>query len=211
MVSVSRKVKPDRATRRADVRTRLLTTASQMLEEGRSFTEITVEELITAADVARSTFYAHFEDKGVLLLGMVEHITAEFEVAASRWYHLPGDATRQELRDALGILMEAYVQHRPRLAAVMEAATYDPRVRAEYDQAIERRFAQLHHCLLAQQRAGGLRQDVDIATVTPWLGWMVERGLFQLLASRPSSFDKQLDGMTTVLWNALYDGARSPE
>lgn len=211
MVSVSRRVKPDRATRRSDVRTRLLTTASQMLEEGRSFTEITVEELITAADVARSTFYAHFEDKGVLLLGMIEHITSEFEIAASRWYHLPVDATRQDLRDALAILMDAYVQHRPRLAAVMEAATYDPRVRLEYEQAMDRRIAQLHHCLLTQQRAGGLRSDVDVATVTPWLGWMVERGLFQLLASRPSTFDKQLDGMTAVLWNVLYDGARSPD
>lgn len=209
MVSVSRKVKPDRAIRRADTRTRLLATASQMLEEGRSFTEITVEEIITAADVARSTFYAHFEDKGVLLLGMIEHITAEFEIAASRWYHLPADATRQQLQDSLAILLEAYVEHRPRLAAVMEAATYDPRVRAEYEQAMERRFAQLHHCLLAQQRAGGLRPDVDVATVTPWIGWMVERGLFQLLADRPRTFDKQLDGMTTVLWNALYDGARA--
>lgn len=209
MVSVSRKMKPDRASRRSDVRTRLLATASQMLEEGRSFTEITVEELITAADVARSTFYAHFEDKGVLLLGMIEHITSEFEIAASRWYHLPPDATRTELRDALAVLMDAYVQHRPRLAAVMEAATYDPRVRAEYDQAIDRRFAQLHHCLLAQQRAGGLRPDVDVASVTPWLGWMIERGLFQLLASRPATFDKQLDGMTTVLWNVLYEGTRA--
>jgi AcrR family transcriptional regulator len=208
MASVTRKAKPERALRGSAVRARLLAATESLLKRGRTFAEVTVEELITEADVARSTFYAHFEDKGLLLLELTDHVTRELEVAASRWYRLPSGATRADLRDALAALMNSHLRHRATLAAVVEAASYDPRIAAEYDRVMERRFAEMERSFRAQQRDGGLRADVDTTAVTPWIGWMTERGLFQQLRGGADGMAENLDGMTTVIWNTLYAGAR---
>jgi AcrR family transcriptional regulator len=208
MASVTRKAKPDRTQRRSEVRSRLLAAAEALLEQGRSFTEISVEDLITEAGAARSTFYAHFEDKGALLLELTDHVTSELEVAASHWYRLSRDATRGDLRDALSELMNSHLRHRFTLAAVTEAAAYDPRVRAEYEDSMARRFEEMERGFRAQQAEGGVRADVDPAQVTPWIGWMTERGLFQLLGDGPASVRAHLEGMTTVVWNTLYEGTR---
>jgi len=208
MASVTRKAKPDRARRHSEVRSRLLAAAEALLEQGRPFTEISVEDLITEAGAARSTFYAHFEDKGALLLELTDHVTSELEVAASRWYRLPRDATRDDLRAALAELMTSHLRHRSTLAAVTEAAAYDPRVRAEYEASMARRFEEMERGFRGQQAEGGVRADVDPAQVTPWIGWMTERGLFQLLGGGLASVDSQLEGMTTVIWNTLYEGTR---
>jgi TetR/AcrR family transcriptional regulator, ethionamide resistance regulator len=208
MVSVTRKAKPERSERRSGVRSRLLKATETLLERGRTFTEISVEDLITEAEVARSTFYAHFEDKGELLLELTDHVTRELEVAASRWYRLPADATRADLRDALAELMTSHLEHRLTLAAVVEAAAYDHRVRAEYERVMARRFAEMERGFRAQQRAGGVRADVDTAQVTPWIGWMTERGLFQLLGDGRHAPDARLDGMTAIIWRTLYEGTR---
>jgi AcrR family transcriptional regulator len=208
MASVTRKAKPDRPRRRSEVRSRLLAAAEALLEQGLSFTEISVEDLLTEAGAARSTFYAHFEDKGALLLELTDHVTSELEVAASRWYRLPRDATRDDLRSALAELMASHLRHRPTLLAVTEAAAYDPRVRAEYADSMARRFSEMERGFRAQQAEGGVRADVDPAQVTPWIGWMTERGLFQLLNDGPASVHRHLEGMTTVIWHTIYEGTR---
>lgn len=186
----------------------MLLSLERLLERGQRFTEISVEELITEAGVARSTFYACFEDKGALLLEMAEHVTAEVEGAAQAWYRLPADATREDLKAALRELMDAHVAHKLTLTAVVESSAYDPRVREEYTTAMSRRIAAMARSFRAQQRAGGIRDDVDVALVTPWIGWMTERGFFQLLEPKSVVTDGVLEGMTTLVWRALYDGTR---
>jgi len=49
------------------MRRRLLEVVQQLLDEGESFTEMSVERLVSEAGISRSTFYVYFEDKGDLL------------------------------------------------------------------------------------------------------------------------------------------------
>jgi AcrR family transcriptional regulator len=204
MASVTRKAKQDRAERQSAVPMKLLRAAETLLARGHAFTEISVEDLIIEAGVARSTFYAHFEDKGTLLLRLADHVTVELEEVASHWYHLPGGSTREDLRAAIGDLMAAHLRHRPTLVAVVEASAYDPGVRAEYEAAMRRRFAEMERGFRAQQLNGGVNAGIDIAQITPWIGWMTERGLFQLLSDGEPSVERHLEGMVEAVWRLLY-------
>ena len=71
MPSVTRKSHGNRAQRRDEVRRRLLAVVEQLLTEGESYAEISVERLVSEANLSRSTFYVYFEDKGDLLARVV--------------------------------------------------------------------------------------------------------------------------------------------
>jgi AcrR family transcriptional regulator len=204
MTVTIRKGRISRATRREEIARRLFTSAERLLAEGLNFAEISVEQLITGAEIARSTFYVYFEDKGALLGELAERVTQEVGDSASAWLKLGPGSTRNDLKAALAQVVDAYVRNRPMLAAVAETAAYDPRVRAQYIDVMERRFEYLNIGFRAQQAAGFIPEDRDVAAVSPWLAWMIERGLYQLTGDGHEPSAERLDGMTTVVWQALY-------
>jgi TetR/AcrR family transcriptional regulator, ethionamide resistance regulator len=207
MAMTTRKGRVSRATRREEIAQRLFTVVERMLDEGTSFAEISVEQLITSAEIARSTFYVYFEDKGALVLELADRVTREVGEAATAWFELQPGVTRNDLKAALNEIVEEYVRHRHMLAAVVEAATYDQRVRAQYAGVMQHRFEDMATGFREQQRVGVIDAGVDIEAVTPWLAWMIERGLYQLTSETETPAAERLDGMTTVVWQTLYDRA----
>jgi AcrR family transcriptional regulator len=206
MAMTTRRARVTRATRREEIALRLFAAAEQQLQDGTSFAAISVEQLITGAAIARSTFYVYFEDKGALVLELADRVTRQVGEAASAWFKLQPGATRGDLRSALGEIAAEYARHRHMLAAVAEAAAYDERVRAQYAGVMEHRFEDMSTSFRDQQRAGLIAADVDVEAVAPWLAWMIERGLYQL-TSDPEKVAAHLDGMTTIVWETLYERA----
>ncbi|MCX2934283.1 TetR/AcrR family transcriptional regulator [Mycobacterium sp. CVI_P3] len=204
MTVTTRKGRVSRATRREEIAHRLFTAAERMLDDGTSFAAISVEQLITGAEIARSTFYVYFEDKGALVLELADRVTREVGEAASAWFNLQPGATRGDLKAALGKIVKEYVRHRHMMAAVVEAAAYDERVRAQYARVMQHRFEDMATSFRAQQRAGVIAADLDIESVTSWLAWMIERGLYQLSSESDDPPADRLDGMTTIVWETLY-------
>ena len=208
MPAVTRRAKVTRAERREAICNRLFVIVERLLAEGSVFSEISVEQLITEADIARSTFYVYFEDKGALIVELMDRVTKAVGDAADDWFHLPPSATRTDLRNALARLAAAYRQHGPMMSAVIEAATYDPRVRDQYAVVMARRFEDMNGNFIPQQRDGSIRRDIDVAAVTPWLAWLFERGLYQLVGHGGAISESALDGVTSVVWQTLYEGTR---
>jgi AcrR family transcriptional regulator len=208
MPAVTRRAKQSRADRREAIGNRLFAIVERLLAEGSVFSEISVEQLITEADIARSTFYVYFEDKGALMVELMERVTKAVGDAANDWFHLPPTATRADLRNALAGLAAAYRQHGRMMSAVIEAAAYDPRVHEEYAAVMARRCEDMNRNFIPQQRDGSIRRDIDLAAVTPWLAWMFERGLNQLVGHGGAMTESALDGATSVVWQTLYEGTR---
>ncbi|WP_058854303.1 TetR/AcrR family transcriptional regulator [Nocardia jinanensis] len=202
-----------RAERRDQITQRLLHSVERILGTGIGFAEISVEQLITEADIARSTFYMYFEDKGALLLELADHVTVIMGEAARPWLELPPKSNRAVLTEALRQVVCAYFTHRHMLAAVSEAAAYDPRVREQYGQVMARRIEYMAQHFRDQQRRGSIRSDVDVPGVTPWITWMIERCLYQWLGHDErdnSQFDGSeiIDGLSSVVWHTFYEGVR---
>jgi AcrR family transcriptional regulator len=208
MPPTKRGPKVNRAERRDEIARRLFVVIEQLLANGAAFSEISVEQLITEAEIARSTFYVYFEDKGALMIELMDIVTRAIGDAAREWFSLPPAATRDELRHALACLADAYRQHGRMQSAVIESAAYDQRVGDQYAAVMERRFEDMNNSFIPQQRAGHIRSDIDVASVTPWLAWMFERGLYHLVGHGGQLSDSALDGVTSVVWQALYAGTR---
>lgn len=206
MAAVTRRAKVTRAARREEIGNRLFVVVERLLAEGSAFSEISVEQLITEADIARSTFYVYFEDKGALMVELMERVTKAVGDAAADWFNLSPAATREDLRNALARLAEAYHQHGRMMSAVIEAAAYDQRVGEQYEAVMERRSEDMNQNFLPQQRDGSIRRDIDVTAVTPWLAWMFERGLYHLVGRDSAAIEAALDGVTSIVWQTLYEG-----
>ncbi|HEX6388891.1 MAG TPA: TetR/AcrR family transcriptional regulator [Solirubrobacteraceae bacterium] len=181
----------------------------QLIDGGEPYADLSVERLITAGGISRSTFYAYFEDKGALLSAMAEDVIAELFTAGESWWSFPDDGDRAQLREALRPALETQRRHHAILGAVADTAAYDSRVREQHLRLVSEVAAKLATHVRGAQRRGTACPDLDAARVARWLIWMHERGLHQLVTpAAPAEAEKLLDALTDVVWRTLYAGYR---
>ena len=205
MPSITRRTQSSRAKRRDDVRDRLLAVVEELLADGVSYTEVSVERLVSEAQLSRSTFYVYFEDKGDLLRAWLVQIIAQIEAAASDWWQLDGTATYNDLRAALAKILHAYRPHTALMAAVFDAASYDATVREEVREMMGRNMAGLRTHIRRGQKAGWIDPDLAPAQAAAWLTWMAERVQHQVVrAADDAELEKLIDAYATIVWRALY-------
>lgn len=182
---------------------RLLDAVERTLEQtGETYAELSVERLLEASGVARSTFYYHFKDKHALVAALAEDVLVEFEREALAWWAVP--PSRSSLERATGSMFAVYWQHRVVLAAATEIAATDATVREQLDKLWGQIRAAVTGMIENGQRDNQIRSDLDPRQTTEWLVWMTERGLYQL--SRRSGRD-ELDAYTRthvdIVWATL--------
>lgn len=210
MPSVTRRSQSTRTQRRDDARQRLLGVVERLLEEGESFTEISVERLVSEAGMSRSTFYVYFEDKGDLLRAWFEDITTELRGAAADWFAIDADSSREDLRAALDKVVKTYRPHTTLMAATYDAAAYDAGVRELVEGMMATNIAGLRKHIKSGQTAGFVDPDLPAAQTAAWLQWMAERGLHQLVRTATAAeLEKLIDAYTGIVWNTLYAPARA--
>ena len=205
MPSVTRRSQSSRAQRREEIRDRLLAVVERLLSEGESYTELSVERLVSEAHLSRSTFYVYFQDKGELLRAWFTEIQAEVESAARDWWALGRSSTRGDLRAALSQVVEAYRPHTTLMAAMYDAAAYDQAVRELVEAMMEWNTAGLRKHIKTGQREGFIDPSLPAKETAAWLTWMAERGLHQLVRrAREAELERLIDAYTGIVWNTLY-------
>jgi AcrR family transcriptional regulator len=209
MPSITRTSQSSRARRREDIRDRLRAAAEELMADGESYTELSVERIGRQAGISRATFYVYFEDKGDLLRSLAEEFIERLLEAAANWWELPADATKNDLRDAMRAIFDAYIPHKVVMAAVVEVASYDAALRELFGSLLERTIEAVAAHISAGQADGYVAADLDPVRTAAWLTWMAERGLYQMVATAtPAATERLLEALTDITWNTLYEGAR---
>ncbi|MCW3040607.1 MAG: ethR 1 [Solirubrobacterales bacterium] len=209
MAPVTGRPRSSRAQRREEIRGRLLEVVEELLAEGESFTELSVERLVSRAELSRSTFYVYFEGKGDLLTAWFEGITDALEGSAAGWWALGADARREDLRAALDAIVVTYRPHATLMAAIYDAAAYDLAVRELVEGMMSTNAAALRKHIRAGQAAGFVDPALAAPQVAGWLTWMAERSLHQLIRTATDGELRGLvDAYTGIVWNTLYAPTR---
>jgi TetR/AcrR family transcriptional regulator, ethionamide resistance regulator len=185
-----------------------------LVENGVRYADLSVEAIITAGGISRSTFYVYFDDKGDLLVAMAQDVIGDLLADGASWWELPVDATSEDLRTALLVPIDTYRKHQTILGAIAETAAYDPRAQEQQQNLIDQVVAALTSYIVDAQGAEVADAHLDAARTAQWLIWMIERGLYQLVGTADDEeVERQLDALVEIVWRVVYlsgGGASGP-
>jgi AcrR family transcriptional regulator len=171
-----------------------------IIEAGESYNDLSVERIITAGGISRSTFYVYFEDKTALLRAMAQDVIADLVGVGNSWWDLEAGADRDALRAALEPPIAKYREHRTILGAVVEAAGYDGGLRAALRSLVDEVSASLAEHIRTCGAPG-----LDAERTAQWVIWMIERGLYQLVVTADDDEAERLvDALAQTVWRAVY-------
>lgn len=194
-----------RAERRDDIAAQLVGPVEALLADGRSFAELTVDEIIERSDVPRSTFYYNFREKAELLIAISETATREIVGASYALYGLGPDVTREAFGRQVRRTVETWVPHVPLMNALAETASVSPRVREQFAAGWEAAREGVAEHIRTGQANGTLRAELDPERHAAWLTWMAERGMSQLVhPAGPKERRALSDALADIVWTVLY-------
>lgn len=211
MPSLTRAPKPARKPdedRRAEFERRVLRAVEELLADGTPFTEIAVQKIAAAAQVARSTFYRYFPDKSQLLIRMAELATADLFAAAERWWGAEHTDREAGVRLAMSAMIEGFRRHRYLLLALSEVAAYDRDVGAYWRGRVATFVGLVRIRLEADRAAGRIAPDLDPAATALVLAAMVERSITTAFAVQTGIGDDELAAaLGRSIWLVVYGDA----
>lgn len=214
MASITRRPrdKERRRSRRTAHGRELLPVVERLLDEGHSYTTLSVQRLIKEAGISRATFYSTFDDKYDLLAELATDIFALLVEASRKWWELPPQATRADLLEALRYIFDMYAPHRRIIAAVIEACGYDPQMRNTYQATIQHSVDAVTEHILVGQREGFVHQELNAVHAAECLTWTCERGMYRLRdAVGTPQLEDHVAALADLVWNGLYARTRQPD
>jgi AcrR family transcriptional regulator len=143
----------------------------RLLRRGESFTELSVRQIIEEAGVSRATFYAHFQDKGQLIIQLADKVRAQSLVLARQWDPGAGEDGAERYARFFVEVIKLHRANFPVLSAVRELAGYDPAVRDFYTADLEGFDDAVRRTLVDQQAAGATPDGLDATAASRVIVW----------------------------------------
>ena len=190
---------------RRQARARILDGARMLLEE-RPWPDLPLDEIMRAADLSRTAFYRHFEDRQALLLALLAELEDAFTEAGAPWKAAAADPPGA-LRDGLLDLTALFVRHGRVLQAVTEASSRSDELRDTYLAMAEGLIATTAARIAADVEAG--RSAVaDPDGVARALTWMNERYLLFSLGREQRVVPATVIETLATIWTRTLYGER---
>ncbi len=188
--------------RRAAQQQRILDAVEELLAD-RAFRELTVEDVMATAGMARTTFYRYFPDLEAILLLGIESIAEEVRAASNLWLETSGDPDAALEESGIG-LIEAYRRHGRLLLAFNDAAATAPQVEEAWRDSIDGFIDRAAKRITNLNRSG--RTDVAHPRQTARaLVLMTERYLLETFGRQTNvSTDVAVDTLLGIWRGALF-------
>jgi TetR/AcrR family transcriptional regulator, ethionamide resistance regulator len=180
--------------------------ATAGLLAGRSFADLAVSDILSAAGVSRGTFYFYFDSKHDVLAELVRRAVAQGHAAARPWLARPADPVAA-LRAGITAGAELWQANAPVLRAIVENWRTDPRLTALWLAQMQTFTDATVTQISADPEVLGRLGGLDITAVASSLTWLGER-LYYLAATGTPPFDDQDTLVSTMLriWTATLYG-----
>jgi AcrR family transcriptional regulator len=173
MRSVTRNQASHHAVRSAATEVQLLSALERLLDPaaGRSFTEISVKQIVDEAGVSRATFYAHFRGKSDVLVKLAARLREALLELAGAWDPGAGEDGADRFARFFREVVTIHRAHRGVITAVREVAAYDADVADFYTSDLEGFDEAVLRTLLAEQEAGSTPSDLDAVAASRVIVW----------------------------------------
>jgi len=189
----------------ANLREAILDATAHLLAD-RSFGDLAVSDVLTAAGVARGTFYFYFDSKHDVLAELVRRAVAQGHQAAAPWLASPADPAAA-LRTGTTAGAELWRASAPILRAIVDNWRTDPRLTALWLEQMQSFTDATIAQITADPRALRGLNGVDIPAIASALTWLGER-LYYLAATDTPPFDDQDTLVQTLvyIWTSTLYG-----
>jgi TetR/AcrR family transcriptional regulator, ethionamide resistance regulator len=188
-----------------EIERRLLDAAQELLEGGRPYPELSVEEIAGRAGIGRTAFYFYFRDKRELLLRLTGEVGDELLEHADRWWHGEGDGATQ-LREQLAPIVELFLDNGTLMRAVTDSAASDQVARSFWVELAGRFIAATAARIEREQEAGRALPVPPRETATA-LVWMTERTLYQHGIEGGGDPATLIEALTGIWLRSIYGEA----
>jgi AcrR family transcriptional regulator len=199
----------NRAKLRDDALHRLLAAVESLLQEGASFSSITIESLAARAGISRASFYIHFQDKVELLEEWLPQARRDLMEVCSQWYDADPAIDRPTLRTIIASIIREYLTRMTLLLAAHEAAQYDATLRTDFNEAFQQHVQAMARHIRAGQTAGTVTADVQPRDAAEWLIGMLDRVPMGIARDTSAKeLERHIEAATHIIWSALYASTR---
>jgi AcrR family transcriptional regulator len=194
--------------RREAAEARVFAAVEKLLGEGLRYTEISVQQIITEAGLARSTFYGHFRDKSDLLARLAASLKESFFHTAGQWDPANPDERLASLVRVFEDVLRRHRENRVLLAAITETAAYDPAVSDFYAADLGAFEARTIEDLVRCQAAGLTDPSIEPAAMSRIVIFGGEQAIVHHIATDPGSGDAAFARQLAEVW--WYGAFRRP-
>ncbi|UJA19907.1 TetR/AcrR family transcriptional regulator [Thermoleophilia bacterium SCSIO 60948] len=203
-MSATAREKKAESERRLEAERVLLAAAHELLAEGESLNELSVERIAKRAGRPRTAFYLYFADKTELLMRMTETVAAELYHEAEAWWSGEGGAS--DMREALKRILRTYRSYDALLRTIVEVSTYDRRVGDFWREIIARFIAPTRDRFVSEGADPASAEAKAFALV-----WMTERSCYEHVARGSSIGDEDFVEALVEIWErSVYGGSPEP-
>ena len=176
-MSAEKSPAPDPTSRRLAPAEAAIMAATERLLQQRSFSELNVADIIEAAGVSRTTFYAYFSSRTAVLAECLRRVTGEIAVAVDPFLTDALEDPEGAIRDSLRRWVALATAHGALLRTVSEQWPHDAQLR-ELWPAVMGTFSAGTAGVIETARARGLAPPgADAEALAACLMWGYERVL----------------------------------
>lgn len=173
--------------------------------DGSTYAELSVDRLVTEADIGRSTFYKYFGDKTGLLSSLVDAVRDDFMHAANAWLAMTAGGAKSDYEHSFEVIFSAYRAHRVVMRCIVEQAPQDPVIGDHFRDMMDAFVHAIRHHVESGQQAGVITNTQPAEQLAVWLTWMFEYGQMQLIGPADGSALREYTAtITDIVWKTLY-------